>query len=171
MFKNTASKAFYFATSVCSSYYITSVILTDLFGPNYQFGVLDGYEKAREELRYQVTNKPNIDPLVFFLLPGHELELLGDTYIVKFPPRPHCASAWILRKEDAEQIEDDIQRRIEDTGPPGVDISAELVGMKRNVRDACEVADCVVTATSAKLEKEMTRFPEKDPTDTTNKKL
>jgi len=161
MFKNNASKAFSFVTVACSSYFITSAILTDNFGPSYQKGVLDGYEKAREDLRRQVAYQPHLDPHVFFLLPGHKLEILGDTYIVKFPPR-HGASAWFLRKEDAEQIEDDIQRRIEDTGPPGVDIRAELVVMKRNVRGACDLADCVVTANSAKLEKAMTRFPGKD---------
>jgi hypothetical protein len=97
------------------------------------------------------------------------MELLGDTYIVKIPPPPCASGAWFLRKEDAEQIEDDIQRRIEDTGPPpGVDISAELVGMKRNVSDARDLADCVVMATSAKLEAAMKRFPGEDPT---NKKL
>jgi hypothetical protein len=171
MFKNTVSKAlsfatgaFSFATGACSSYFITSAILSDQFGPSYQTGVIHGYEKAREELRQRVTYQPHIDPLVFFLLPGHEMELLGDTYIVKLPPRA-SPSAWFLRKEDAEQIEDDIQRRIEDTGPPpGVDISTELVGMKRNVSDARDLADCVVMATSAKLEAAMKRFPGEDPT-------
>jgi hypothetical protein len=153
--------AFSFVTAACSSFFITTAILTDNFGPSYQKGVLDGYEKAREELLQQVAYQPQLDPHVFFLLPDHKMEILGDTYIVKFPLR-HGASAWFLRKEDAEQIE-------EDMGPPGVDIRAELVVMKRNVRTACDLADCVVTANSAKLEKEMTRFPGKDPMNPTNK--
>jgi len=154
MFKNTASMAFFFVTVACSSYFITTAILTDNFGPSYQKGVLDGYEKAREELRQQFAYQPQLDPHVFFLLPGHKMEILGDTYIVKFPLR-HGASAWFLRKEDM--------------GPPGVDIRAELVVMKRIVCGACDLADCVVTANSAKLEKEMTRFPGKDSTNPTNK--
>jgi hypothetical protein len=46
------------------------------------------------------------------LLPGYKLILLGDSYIVKSPLRSNWNNAWLLKKEDAEKMESDIQQII-----------------------------------------------------------
>jgi len=147
-----------FITGACGSFFITSAILSD---NNYHFGVRDGYNKAREEIRDQGLKWNNIKPtqedIALFLLDGHEIKLLGDAYIVKRSPVQR--QTYMVVKEDAEELDLRIQNHIENSKvPPGVDIRAEIVSTKNKVREAFHAADCVSMEASTKLEEAMKRF-------------
>jgi hypothetical protein len=142
-----------FITGACGSFFITSAILSD---NNYHFGVRDGYNKAREEVRDQGLKWNNIKPtqedIALFLLDGHEIKLLGDAYIVKCSPVQR--HTYMVVKEDAEELDLQIQNHIENSKVP----RAEIVSTKNKVREAFHAADCVSMESSTKLEAAMKRF-------------